>query len=169
MSIDLLDTRATELPIETGIARKDRQALAEALNKALSSTYVLYAKTHAYHWNVAGPLFYSVHKLTDDQYQDLATAVDALAERVRAIGFAAVGGLKSFLDKSAIDDVDRGAPSAREMISTLASDHQKLALQLRDAVREADRHNDVYTADLLTSRIGVHEEAAWMLTALLSE
>lgn len=161
------DTQARELTLETGVARKDRKQLATVLNRALASSYTLYAKTHCYHWNITGPLFYSVHKLTDEQYQDLAAAIDAIAERVRAIGFAADGGLETFRKNSCIDDVDKPVISAREMVAELASDHQKVAQQLREAVAEAEKVNDVFTADLLTGRIGFHEEAAWMLGALL--
>ena len=163
----VLDTKAPELDIQTGLARADRKQLAEHLNKVLASTYTLYAKTHVYHWNVAGPLFYSVHKLTDDQYHDLASAVDAIAERIRAIGFAARGGFDAFRDNGCVDDVKESVISARNMVDELASDHQKIAHQLREAVTEADKVGDVYTADLLTSRIGAHEEAAWMLEAIL--
>lgn len=169
MTTEVLDTKARELDLETGLDRSDREKLAEHLNRALASTYVLYNKTHLFHWNVAGPLFYSVHKLTDEQYQDLAAAVDDLAERVRAIGFPATGGLKNMLEQSVVDDADSLSPPTREMVSILAKDHQRIALDLRNAVGEAERLNDVYTADLLTARIGVHEEAAWMLQAILAD
>jgi starvation-inducible DNA-binding protein len=164
----VIDVKARELPIESSIAKEDRKKLAEALGDALASTYVLYAKTHNFHWNVAGPLFYSVHKLTDEQYRNLADAVDEIAERIRAIGFPANGGLKSYLERSEIADTAK-IPAAREMVEILAADHQSLAQQLREAVAEAEDVDDVFTADLLTARIGFHEEAAWMLMAIAAE
>lgn len=164
-----LDTAVPEFNVDTGLRRGDREKLAELLNEALASTYVLYAKTHTYHWNVAGPLFYSVHKMTDEQYEDLAQAIDDLAERIRALGFPAKGGLRQFLDTSMLDDCTDSVPTAGTMVANLARDHQALAVQLRKAVAEAERVDDVYTADLLTSRIGVHEEASWMLEAMIAE
>ncbi len=154
-----------DLPAKTGIAQADRKHLAELMGRALASTYVLYHKTHAFHWNITGPLFYSVHKLTDEQYQSLASAIDEIAERVRAIGFPAVTGLKNYLEQSVVSD-DTAITDANEMIGQLAKDHQAVAAQLRDAAAEAEEADDVYTADLLTARIGAHEESAWMLNAL---
>lgn len=160
--------RGEEIPVRTGIEREDRKRLAEILNDTLAGTFVLYAKTLAYHWNITGPLFYSVHKLTDDQYHDLADAVDATAERIRALGFPALGGVGHYIQKSIVADVDK-MPNANEMVAILARDHQAMAKMLRDAVGEAEKVEDVYTADFLTGRIGVHEEAAWMLNAIIAE
>ena len=166
MPNDVYSARANELPVATGIAREDLRELAHKLGGVLASTYVLYHKTHAYHWNVTGPLFYSVHKLTDAQYQDLAAAIEEIAERTRALGFAAPVGLSGYIKESVVKDVS-GVPSAGDMVAELADDHQAVAVQLRNVVDEAETVDDVFTADLLTARIGVHEEAAWMLNALL--
>ncbi|MEO1243859.1 MAG: Dps family protein [Pseudomonadota bacterium] len=165
MSVELLKERAEELPVKTGIDRKDRKMLSELMGRVLASSYVLYHKTHAFHWNITGPMFYSVHKLTEEQYKDLAAANDDLAERIRAIGFTTPTGLTRYINESIVEDVT-DMPSAGDMIQQLAQDHQAVATQLRDAVKEAEKVDDVYTADLLTARIGAHEEAAWMLNAL---
>jgi len=162
MSNDPLDVKSEKLSVHSDLDEKGRETLAVLLNDFLASSYVLYAKTHAFHWNVTGPLFYSVHKLTDEQYQDLAEAIDAIAERVRSIGFPALSGLHTYVQKSLVKE-------PREMLQHLAQDHQALAHQARETVREAEKFDDVYTADLLTARIGFHEEAAWMLNALLAE
>ncbi len=156
-----------DIPADTGIARSERKRLAALMGKALASTYVLYHKTHAFHWNITGPLFYSVHKMTDEQYRALAAAIDAIAERIRAIGFPAATGLSHYVSDSVVEDVTR-IDDPERMIKQLAQDHQAVAAQLRTAVAEAEQAEDVYTADLLTSRIGAHEEAAWMLNALLA-
>ena len=158
--------RGEELPVDSGLVREDRKTLAVKLGDALASTYMLYHKTHAYHWNVTGPMFYSIHKLTDEQYQDLAEAVDGIAERIRAVGFAAPAGFTTYSERSVVKDVS-GIPTAGEMLQELADDHQRVAAALREIVEEAEKLEDVYTADLLTARIGVHEEAAWMLNAML--
>ncbi|MEO0981422.1 MAG: DNA starvation/stationary phase protection protein [Pseudomonadota bacterium] len=160
-----LKARAEKLPLDTQVPKRDRQALSALLGKTLASTYVLYHKTHGFHWNVTGPLFYSVHKLTDDQYRDLAVAVDDIAERIRALGSAAPMGLSNYLADTSIDDV-ADFPDAGGMLNELAADHLTLADLMRDVVKAAEEVNDVYTADLLTARIGVHEEAAWMLKAI---
>lgn len=162
------DARAEELPVNAGIDRDRRQKLAKSLGQALAATYTLYHKTQAYHWNVTGPMFYSVHKLTDDQYQNLADAVDEIAERIRALGFAAPAGFDVYAKKSVIEPVS-GIPDASHMVHELANDHHKISAELRKSAEAAEEMEDVYTHDLLTARIGFHEEAAWMLNALIVE
>lgn len=166
MANDAYSARATELELDAGVARKDRKTLAGMLGDALAITYTLYHKTHAYHWNVTGPLFYSIHKLTDEQYQNLAEAVDDIAERIRAIGFAAPVGLAGYAGNDTVKD-PTSTPEAGAMIRELADDHLATAEKLRTFVEEAEKVGDVYTGDLLTGRIGFHEEAAWMLNAIL--
>ncbi len=166
MAIAAHETASTELPMDTGVDRDHRRELATELGKALASCYVLYHKTHAYHWNITGPLFYSVHKLTDEQYEDIAKAIDDIAERIRSIGFAAPTGLGNYLQESIIEDAP-GIKSAGDMIKELAEDNQAVARQLRPIIHKAEEVEDVYTADLLTARIGAHEEASWMLNALV--
>ena len=163
-----LKARAENIPMKTSLRDDDRKAIAEDLGRALASTYVLYHKTHGFHWNVTGPLFYSVHKLTDDQYQDLAEAVDDIAERIRALGAPAPMGLAAYAKASVVEDIE-DFPATGEMVRELAADHLTVADQMRDMVKRAEKASDVYTADLLTARIGVHEEAAWMLNAIAIE
>ncbi len=163
-----LDAKAKTLPQTTAVSEENRRKIADMLGEVLSSTYVLYHKTHGYHWNVAGPLIYSVHKLTDDQYNDLEGAVDDIAERIRALGMPAPMGLGGYVKASAIEDVS-GFPDAGDMIRELAHDHLAVADQMRPVVEAAEDVKDVFTADLLTARIGVHEEAAWMLNAIVAE
>jgi starvation-inducible DNA-binding protein len=156
------------IPVTIGIEGADRKHLAELLEKALSDTYVLYAKIQGVHWNVAGPLFLSVHKMTEEQYEDLAESIDHLAERIRALGYLAPTKLARFLELSDIDEAGH-EPSAHAMVETLARDHQTVAKSLRAAVSEADKVDDVFTADMLTARIGRHENFAWMLRALAAK
>ncbi|WP_138511686.1 Dps family protein [Maricaulis alexandrii] len=160
-----LKARSESIPVESKVDAKKRAEIAAGIGRALASTYVLYHKTHGFHWNVTGPLFYSVHKLTDDQYQDLAEAVDDLAERIRALGEPAPMGLDGYLRDSVVEDVN-DFPDVEGMVKQLARDHLAVADQMRDIVARADSAGDVYSADLLTARIGVHEEAAWMLNAI---
>lgn len=150
--------------IDIGIDRGDRKTLADLLNVALANTYVLYAKVQGFHWNVTGPMFFSVHKMTEEQYEDLAQSIDEVAERIRAIGFKAPTTLARFLKDAEIDE-EPSNPDAAAMVEMLAADHAAVAKSLRDAVQEAEKLDDVFTADLLTSRIGKHEQYAWMLRA----
>lgn len=160
-----LDARAETLPLETDVSDEARDRLADRLGDVLASTYVLYHKTQGFHWNVAGPLFYSVHKLTEEQYEDLATAVDEIAERARALGAPSLMGLANYVERSVVSD-QTDFPTVGDMLETLSKDHRLIADQMREVVKVAEEINDVYTADLLTSRIGAHEQAAWMLTAI---
>lgn len=150
--------------VNIGIEGKDRKHLAELLEAALANTYVLYAKIQGVHWNVSGPNFYGIHKMTEEQYGDLAGSIDELAERIRAIGYLAPTQLASYLKQSQIQEAAE-LGDARAMLETLAQDHQTVAKNLRAAVKEADEVDDVFTADMLTARIGKHEKFAWMLRA----
>jgi starvation-inducible DNA-binding protein len=156
------------VPLDIGIERADRAKLAELLGAALANSYVLYAKVQGFHWNVTGPMFYSIHKSTEEQYEDLAASIDEIAERIRAVGFKSPTTLARFLQ---IADVQEEAsnPEAAEMVRILVHDHEAVAKSLRAAVEEADRLEDVFTADLLTARIGKHEQYAWMLRAMIEK
>lgn len=154
--------------LDIGIERGDRKKLAELLGAALANTYVLYAKVQGFHWNVTGPLFYSVHKSTEEQYEDLAESIDEIAERIRAIGFKSPTTLARFISQAQVKE-EAANPEASEMIRILVHDHEAVAKSLREAVEEADRLEDVFTADLLTARIGKHEQYAWMLRAMVEK
>ena len=102
----------------TGIDAGDAKQLADGLSRSLAGTYVLYVKTQGLHWNIVGPIFYGLHKLTEDQYQDLAKAVDDIAERIRALGHPAPARLSDFLKLSAVDEMT-GRQSADDMVAAL--------------------------------------------------
>ncbi|NIZ01554.1 Dps family protein [Thalassospira lucentensis] len=167
MAHESMETVAKEFPVDAGVDRTDRKKLAKMLTRIVGSSHVLYAKTRGVHWNVVGPAFYSLHKMTEEHYEDLNTAVDDMAERIRAIGFAAPIGISEMIENSVIDDQKKLLP-AHEMVKDLVEDHEKMARLMREGVAAADEVEDVKTADLLTERIGVHEEAAWMLRATIS-
>lgn len=161
----VLDVKAERESLETGIKRKDTKTLAKHLSQALADTYTLRLQTQGVHWNVVGPAFYSVHKLTEEQYEELADAVDEIAERIRALGHISPSSFSEFVDLSVINSEEQTA-SAAKMLEDLVKSNELVASRLRKAVNAAEEVNDVYTADLLTARIGVHEEAAWMLRSL---
>ena len=167
MAHSSMKTVAKEFPVDAGVDRKDRQKLAKMLTRIVGSSHVLYAKTRGVHWNVVGPTFYSLHKMTEEHYEDLHVANDDMAERIRAIGFAATTGITEMIEHSVITDQEN-LLSANEMVKELVEDHEKMARLIRDGVAAAEEVEDVKTADLLTERIGVHEESAWMLRATIS-
>lgn len=154
-------------PMNIGVERRDRKRLADELSVALADSYVLYGLTQHVHWNVTGPLFYSLHNLTEDQYEDLASAIDELAERIRAIGFFSPGGIHQMTAMTRMEKVPH-AHSAEDMVRLLINGNEACARSLRVAVARAEECDDVKTADLLTERIGRHEENVWMLRAMLS-
>ncbi|MGX5173211.1 Dps family protein [Aliikangiella sp. IMCC44653] len=161
------NTEPQQLKSDTGVQQNDRQELAMLLSRGLADSYLLYLKTQNVHWNIVGPMFYGMHKLTETQYEDMAEAIDILAERIRAIGFTAPGSFKQFSELASIEE-ENGTPDAQQMIKQLMMDNELVAKQLRAAVTEAEKVKDVKTADLLTERIGQHEENAWMLRSLIS-
>ncbi|WP_033069219.1 Dps family protein [Thalassospira australica] len=167
MAHSSMQTVAKEFPVETGVDRKDRRELAKMLTQIVGSSHVLYAKIRGVHWNVVGPAFYSLHKMTEEQYEDLNTAIDDMAERIRAIGFSAPTGLNDMMENSVISDQTE-LLATNDMVTDLIEDHEKMARLIRDGVTAAEEVEDVKTADLLTERIGVHEEAIWMLRATAS-
>ena len=147
----------------------ERQKIcAAALSKALAETYVLYLKTHNFHWNVTGPMFSTLHTLFETQYTELATAVDVIAERIRALGVPAPGSYKQFAELSTVKE-ETGNPPAREMIQQLVEGQETVARTARSIFPKVDKANDEPSADLLTQRMQVHEKNAWMLRSLLKK
>lgn len=152
--------------INTGLDDNARKAVAEALNGVLADTYVLYQKSHSYHWNVTGPHFVTLHAMFEDHYREMWAALDEIAERVRALGAFAPAGGKAFLDLASIDSAEATPPDAETMIKNLLSGHEALIRRARKALYVADDVDDAASEDLLTQRIQIHEKTAWMLRAL---
>ncbi|MGR3501844.1 Dps family protein [Pseudaestuariivita sp.] len=149
--------------VNTGV--RDVEGIADGLADVLADTYRLIFKTHAYHWNVEGPLFVSLHTLTEEQYEEMFQAADVLAERIRALGRLAPMSMADIVSRSNIED--RGdRPSAGDMIADLASDHERVAHRMHALVKLSGSHEDPVTEDLATERAAFHEKAAWMLRAL---
>ena len=152
--------------INTGIKKGPTKDMAEALSNALADTYSLYLKTLGVHWNITGASFYSVHKLTEEQYEDMHGAIDELAERIRALGFLAPASFGDYSKLSVIDNVET-PDTADKMIQSLIKGNEAISRRLRDFVEKAEDADDVFTADMLTARIGKHEQNGWMLRALV--
>lgn len=160
-------TAAKTDAVNNGIETADRKQVAKALQHGLADTYSLYLKTLGVHWNIVGPAFYSVHQLTEAQYEDLHAAADVVAERIRALGHIAPASFGDYTRLSVVDSSET-PHQAEAMIKGLIADNEAIAKRMREFVAVAEDADDVFTADLLTSRIGKHEENAWMLRALIS-
>ncbi|MBP7066622.1 Dps family protein [Ferrovibrio sp.] len=156
------------MDIDIGINEKDRKKIADGLSHLLADTYTLYLKTHNYHWNVTGPMFQTLHLMFEQHYTELALAVDAIAERIRALGFAAPGTYAQFVKLSSIPEETK-IPAATDMIKNLVKGHEAVARTARAIFPQADKASDEPTADLLTQRLQVHEKTAWMLRSLLEK
>ena len=137
-----------------------------ALDKLLADSYTLYVKTHGYHWNVKGPMFNSLHVMFEDQYSELALAVDEIAERSRALEAPALGSYAQF---GAITDVpeDTTVPKAMDMVANLVKDHETVVAAAKALVAAAEEAGDDASVDLGVRRIDTHEKTAWMLRSHL--
>jgi len=155
--------------IHIGIDDKDRAAIAAGLSKLLADTYTLYLTTHNFHWNVTGPMFTSLHTMFMTQYTELWNAVDPIAERIRSLGHNAPGSYAQFGALTSLKDAPAAPPKALEMVAILVEDHEAVARTARSVFPLADQANDEPTADLLTQRLTVHEQTAWMLRSLLED
>ena len=152
--------------LSTSIDAAGRTAVAEALKSALADSYSLYLKTLGVHWNVTGPSFYGLHKLTDAQYNELHQAADAIAERIRALGHVAPASFSEFRTASCVDVETPHKPTA-DMLTELVADNEAVARRMLAASDVAEDAGDKFTEDMLIARIGIHEENAWMLRASL--
>jgi starvation-inducible DNA-binding protein len=141
-------------------------AVVKALERLLADSYTLYLKTHNYHWNVTGPMFSTLHTLFEQEYQELALAVDEIAERIRALGARAPGSYTEFAKFSTVKE-DQGSPPAKAMIAQLAADQDTVKETARDVLRAAQDAGDDGSEDLAVQRIQVHEKNAWMLRSHL--
>lgn len=156
------------MAINTGITEQNRHTVAQGLEVLLADSYTLYLKTHNFHWNVTGPLFQTLHLLFEQQYTELATAVDEIAERIRALGYPAPGSYAAFSKLTSIKETTQ-VPGAKEMIKQLITDQEIIVRSARELFPKAETAHDQATLDLLTRRMELHEKNAWMLRSLLEE
>ncbi len=155
--------------IDIGISDKNRAAIADGLSKLLADTYTLYLTTHNFHWNVNGPMFNTLHTMFMVQYTELWNAVDPIAERIRSLGHIAPGSYAQFGRLTSLKDAPETRPAALEMVAILVQGHEAVARTARSLFPVVEKAGDEPTADLLTQRLTVHEQAAWMLRSLLEE
>jgi len=155
------------MQINIGISEPERQAIAEGLGKLLADSYTLYLKTHNYHWNVRGPMFNTLHQMFEEQYTELALAVDVIAERIRALGMPAPGSYKAYAKLTDIEE-EEGVPDAEGMLRNLVNGQETVVRTAREIFPRVEAARDEPTADLLTQRMQIHEKNAWMLRSMLA-
>ncbi len=156
------------MTIDIGISHDDRGKIAAGLSRLLADSYTLYLKTHNFHWNVTGPMFVTLHQLFEEQYTELALAVDEIAERIRALGHPAPGSYGEFQALTSIRD-DAGTLDAQAMVAALVTAQETVARTAREIFPIVEAAADEPSADLLTQRMQVHEKNAWMLRSLIEK
>jgi starvation-inducible DNA-binding protein len=150
--------------MKTGI--KDRKAIASQLYHLLAETYSIYIKTQNFHWNLKGVSFYPLHILFEKQYEELAQALDEIAERIQALGSFVDASFQAFAKASCIES-ERKALKSKKMVQRLLHDHETLIVCAREMTTLAEHEKDQATLDLLARRLGAHEKMAWMLRSHL--
>ena len=163
----VIGTKTNTAPL-TMMVNEETQKVSEALSNVLADTFTLYLKTHSFHWNVVGPMFRTLHRMFEEQYNELWLAGDAIAERIRALGFIAPGSYREFSKLTYLRESE-AALSATEMMAELLSDHEACARTARWALSVARTAADAPTEDLLTQRLMAHEKAAWMFRSMMTE
>ena len=155
--------------VDIGISERDRGTIAGALSHFLADSYTLYLKTHNFHWNITGAMFNSLHTMFETQYTEQWTALDEIAERIRALGFNAPGSYREFVGLTSIPEEPGLTDSAdwREMVRQLVVGNEAVCRTARKVLDIADDADDAPTEDLLTQRLQTHEKYAWMLRSLL--
>ena len=156
------------MDVNIGISENQRKPIADGLSRLLADTYTLYIKTHGYHWNVTGPMFPSLHLLFEEEYTELAAAVDLIAERIRALGFHAPGSYGEFSTLASVKEKP-GVQKAMEMVRELATGHETVVHTVREVLPHAQDAADEASLNILTDRLQAHEKSAWMLRSMLSE
>ena len=154
--------------MDTGIAAKDRAAIAKGLSRLLADTYVVYLKTHNFHWNVEGPMFQTLHQMFMEQYTEAWNAIDLVAERIRSLGHYAPGTYREYLDLARVKETP-GVPKALAMVKLLIEGQEAVVKTAREVLPIAESVDDQPTLDLLTQRMQIHEKNAWMLRSLLKK
>jgi starvation-inducible DNA-binding protein len=156
------------MEINTGISAEQRGSIVQGLSRLLADTYLLYLKTHSFHWNVEGPMFQTLHQMFMEQYTETWNAIDPIAERIRSLGEYAPGTYREYARLTRIKETE-GVPRAEEMVRLLIEGQEAIVRTAREVLGVADEANDQPTLDLLTQRMQVHEKNAWMLRSLLKK
>lgn len=154
--------------IQIGISDKERKQITNGLSALLADSYMLYIKTHNFHWNVEGPMFNTLHVMFMGQYTELWNALDTIAERIRSLGEYAPGSYKQFAALTSIEESEK-VPKAEKMIAELIKGHEVVIQTARRLIPVCAEAHDEVTAGILTDRLEIHEKTSWMLRSLLAK
>lgn len=167
-TLDLNTVEPMKLEMHDGLKNKHREKIAGELSRFLANSYLFLLKLHNYHWNIRGPLFKTVHEMTEEQYENVFDAIDEVAERIRALGYFAPGTFKEYEQLRVIEDGDAKA-SQQQMVADLVQGHETIVKLARKTGEVAGEYGDEATLDLMTGRMDSHEKFAWMLRSLLEK
>lgn len=155
-------------PLNIGLTDEQREGVIGLLNSDLANAYLLLIKTKKYHWDVVGPQFRSLHMLWEEHYEALQISIDAIAERIRALGGYPVGTAQGFIDHSTISEDEGNLTTAHQMVENLVVDHEQVIRDLRKHSKKAEEDfNDPVTQDFINGLAEQHEEMAWMLRSFI--
>lgn len=150
--------------LSTGLSEDQQKNVVEALSAVLCDQHVLYIKLRNFHWNLKGPRFHSLHEFFEQQYTELALAIDETAERIRMVGGISPGSMKEFLSGASLEETDGDIVSGDEALKALVADNEAVIRDLREKAEKTEEdYGDIATADFLTELLQKHEMAAWML------
>ncbi len=153
---------------DTGLKTEGYRKVAKALGPVLADSYQLFIKTQGVHWNISGANFFGLHKLTEEQYEDLYAAIDKIAERIRTLGEPAPATYRAYGEMGQIRDEETRTEPV-DQVKMLIRDNGLVCETLRDAIETAEEQDDVVTADMLTARLARHEQNGWMLRMSVAE
>lgn len=163
----LEENKIDKMDVNIGISKEQRKNIADGLSRVLADSYMLYLKTHNYHWNVTGEHFHSLHEQFEEQYTELAEAVDEIAERIRSLGYRSPGSFREFQELTRIKEDTEHTINAMEMVRRLAVDNETVLRTAREVVPACNDAGDEASLDLITQRLNVHSKTAWMLRSHL--
>lgn len=139
----------------------------KALSQLLGNSYALLGQIHLAHWNVQGPAFFSLHEAFQKHYEELFTAIDDIAERIRALGALSPGGLKHLASLSTITELPVERIPSKDYVAHLIECHEIVVESAVNARDVSEKNGDLQTQDLMISRIQVHDKILWMLRSYL--
>jgi starvation-inducible DNA-binding protein len=148
-------------------AKSKTNAVAEGLKTLLADSYALMGQTHLAHWNVEGPNFFQLHVAFQGQYEELFTAIDEIAERLRALDVYAPGGLATLAKGSSIQEQSTGAAPAKDFVAHLIESHETLLGGAHELRKTCETTGDLETQDMVIKRIQTHDKTLWMLKSFL--
>jgi starvation-inducible DNA-binding protein len=155
------------MTMDIGLQKKDRKVITDALSRVLADTFILYIKTHGFHWNVTGSNFYSLHNFFKELYENLIEGGDTIAERIRSLGNLAPSSFSEFYRLSAIKEETHQLLEATDMVRQLALDNELIIRRMKEVFDIAETNSDCVTADMMSARIEFHSLAAWKLRSYL--